>query len=176
MDIRIEIMSGAQGWRLACGLLDAVWPADVVADLPWKDVVWADPHSRILVMDGRDDVLAHAGLFLRDARLDEHPVRICGVGGVATRADCRGRGRAGELMRRAVTEMRDTHAVDFGLLFCEPRHAPLYERLGWYAFAGEVHVEQPKLGRIRFDVTDPYVFDMGLAPRAGILDLGGLPW
>ncbi len=71
--------------------------------------------------------------------------------------------------------MRDTHGVDFGLLFCEPRHAPLYKQLGWRFFEGEVvFVEQPL--RVSFSVTDAFVFDLKIAPRAGILDLCGLPW
>jgi len=28
---------------------------------------------------------------------------------------------------------------------------------------------------MRFDVTDPYVFDLKIAPRTGVLDLCGLP-
>jgi aminoglycoside 2'-N-acetyltransferase I len=95
---------------------------------------------------------------------------------VATRLDLRGQGIASEVMREAVREMRDMHGVDFGVLFCEPRHAPLYERLGWRFFEGEVFVEQPRQGRVRFSVTDAFVFDLKIAPRAGILDLCGLPW
>ena len=72
--------------------------------------------------------------------------------------------------------MRDRHGVDFGLLFCEPRHAPLCKQLGWRLFEGEVFVEQPRQGRVRFSVTDPFVFDLKIALRAGILDLCGLPW
>src|SRR6267143_47949 len=105
MSNRIEIVNGDEGWRLASRLLEAVWPPEVVATLPWKDVVWARADSRVL--------------------------KIGGVGGVATRLDCRGRGIASEVMREAVREMRDKYGVDFGLLFCEPRHAPLYKRLGW---------------------------------------------
>jgi hypothetical protein len=31
-------------------------------------------------------------------------------------------------------------------------------------------------GRVRFDVTDSYVFALVLTPRTGVLDLCGLPW
>jgi aminoglycoside 2'-N-acetyltransferase I len=113
---------------------------------------------------------------LRNATFDARPVKIGGVGGVATRLECRRQGIASEVMREAVREMRDTQGVDFGLLFCEPRHAPLYKRLGWHFFEGEVFVEQPRQGRVRFTVTDALVFDLKIAPRVGILDLCGLPW
>jgi len=41
----IEIVNGDEGWRLASRLLEAVWPREVVATLPWKDVVWARADS-----------------------------------------------------------------------------------------------------------------------------------
>jgi predicted acetyltransferase len=176
MSNRIEIVNGDEGWRLASRLVEAVWPPEVVATLPWKDVVWARADSRVLNMNGDNDVIGHAGIYFRNAVFDARPVKIGGVGGVATRLDCRGQGIASEVMREAVREMRDTHGVDFGLLFCEPRHAPLYKRLGWRFFEGEVFVEQPRQGRVRFSVTDAFVFDLKVAPRAGILDLCGLPW
>jgi aminoglycoside 2'-N-acetyltransferase I len=176
MSDRIEIVNGDDGWRLASRLLEAVWPPEVVATLPWKDVVWARADRRVLNIDGHNNVTGHAGIYLRNATFDARPVKIGGVGGVATRLECRRQGIASEVMREAVREMRDTQGVDFGLLFCEPRHAPLYKRLGWHLFEGEVFVEQPRQGRVRFTVTDALVFDLKIAPRAGILDLCGLPW
>jgi len=176
MSNRIKIMDADQGWRLASSLLNAVWPPDVVAKLPWNDVVWARADSRALNVNDHNEVIAHAGIFLRDAMLDSRPVKIGGIGGVATRLDCRRQGVASEVVRQVVTEIRDTHDVDFGLLFCEPRHAPLYRRLGWRAFEGEVFVEQPQKGRVRFTITDPFVFDLKIAPRQGLLELCGLPW
>ena len=176
MSNRIEIVNGDEGWRLASRLLEAVWPPEVVATLPWKDVVWARADRRVLNIDGHNDVIGHGGIYLRNATFDARPVKIGGVGGVATRLDCRGRGIASEVMREAVREMRDKYGVDFGLLFCEPRHAPLYKRLGWRFFEGEVSVEQPRQRRVRFSVTDAFVFDLKIAPRAGILDLCGPPW
>ena len=176
MSNRIEIVNGDEGLRLASRLLEAVWPPEIVATLPWKDVVWARADSRVLNMNAHNDVVGHAGIYLRNATLDALPVKIGGVGGVATRLDCRRQGIASEMMGETVREMRDAHLVDFGLLFCEPRHAPLYERLGWRFFEGEVFVEQPRQGRVRFSVIDAFVFDLKIAPRAGILDLCGLPW
>jgi hypothetical protein len=176
MSNRIEIVNGDEGWRLASHLVEAVWPPEVVATLPWKDVVWARADSRVLNINCHNDVIGHAGIYLRNAAFDGRPVKIGGVGGVATRLDCRGQGIASEVVREAVRKMRDTHDVDFVVLFCEPRHAPLYKRLGWHLFEGKVFVEQPRQGRVRFGVTDAFVFDLKIAPRAGILNLCGLPW
>jgi len=80
---------------------------------------------------------------LREADWNGRGVRIGGIGGVVTREDGRHCGIASTVMRRAMQELADTHEVDFGLLFCEPRHAPVYEKLGWRRFAGEVFALQP---------------------------------
>jgi aminoglycoside 2'-N-acetyltransferase I len=176
MNNRIKIVNGDEGREPASRLLRVVWPPEIVASLPWRDVVWARADSRVLSINGHNDIIGHAGMVLRSVTLGTQPVKIGGVGGVATHPDCRGQGVASEVMRQAVSQMRDTHCVDFGLLFCEQRHAPLYKRLGWHFFEGPVFVEQPRQGRVHFSVTDPYVFDLKIAPRAGILDLCGLPW
>ena len=171
----IEIMEAGSGWPHAAPLLTAVWPAEVVATLPWRDVVWATPDQRLLGFNRHNEVVGHAAIFLRQATWDDRPVTIGGIGSVATREDSRRRGVASTLVRRGLKEVDEIHHADFGLLFCEPRHAPLYARLGWHPFEGCVFVTQPG-GRARFAVTDPYVFDLKMAPRAGVLDLCGMPW
>ena len=82
MSNRIEIVNGDEGWGLASRLLEAVWPPEVVAILPWKDVVWARADSRVPI-NCDNDVVGHAGI-LRNAALDAAPVKIGGVGGVST--------------------------------------------------------------------------------------------
>lgn len=84
-------------------------------------MAWARADSRVLNINGHNDIIGHAGIFLRDATFDARPVK---VGGVATCLDCRRQSIASDMIRVAVTAMRDTYGVDFGLLFCEQRHAP----------------------------------------------------
>jgi len=170
-----EIKTGDVGWRQAAPLLKAVWPPEVVAKLPWKGVVWSNPDYRLLAFNRDNEIIGHLTIVLRDATWNGRAVKIGGIGGVATRDDSRRRGVAHAAMRRATREIRDTHKADFGLLFCEPRHAALYGGLDWHSFKGDVWVVQPR-GLIRFDVTDPFVFDLKLAPRIGELDLCGPPW
>ena len=172
---RIEVADGDSGWALAEPLLDAVWPDEVVATLPWRDVVWANPDRRVFVFDRAGGLIGHVGLYRRDGTWNGRPVKLGGVGGVAIREDSRHRGVASAAMRRAAEELEHAFAADFALLFCEPRHAPLYRALGWRRFEGEVFVMQPA-GRVRFTATDAYVLDLRLAPRTGVLDLCGLPW
>ena len=171
----IEIKAGDVAWPQVAQLLKTVWPAEVVAKLPWRDVVWADPDQRLLAFNRDNEIICHAAIVSRDATWDGRAVKIGGIGGVATKKESRRRGVASAVMRRATQEIQDTYKADFGLLFCEPRHASLYLGLGWRSFKGDVFVMQPR-GQVRFDVTDPYVFDLKIAPRTGVLDLCGLPW
>ena len=57
---RIEIEDGRAGWPRAAPLLEAVWPPEVVAALPWKDVVWAPADRRVLVFDCAGEIIGHA--------------------------------------------------------------------------------------------------------------------
>jgi aminoglycoside 2'-N-acetyltransferase I len=152
----IEIKPSDVGWPQAAPLLKAVWPPGVVAKLPWRDVVWANPDLRLLAFNRDNEVICHLAIVLRDATWDGRAVSIGGIGGLATREDSRRQGVASAAMGRAIREIQETYKADFGLLFCEPRHASLYVSLGWRSFGGEVFVSQPP-GRVRFDATDPRV-------------------
>lgn len=171
---RTDIIDGDAGWHLAQPLLETVWPPEMVATLPWCDVTWAHADRRVLVFADAGDLICHVGIFWRHATWDGRPVKVGGIGGVATRPDCRQRGVASAAMRRAEQEVQAS-ALDFAVLFCEPGNAPLYRSLGWQNFAGEVFAEQPA-GRTRFDMLQPYMLFFALAPRDGVLDLCGLPW
>jgi hypothetical protein len=74
MSDSIKIMNGDVGWGLAARLLEAVWPPEVVATLPLKDVVWAHADSCGLNINGCNDVVGHAGIYLRNATFDARPV------------------------------------------------------------------------------------------------------
>jgi predicted acetyltransferase len=171
---RIEIAAGDVGRQEAAPLLKAVWPPEIVATLPWRDVVSAQPDQRVLVFDRANTIIGHVAIVIRNATWGDQAIKIGGIGGVATRDDSRRRGVERAAVAKGIEEIR-AHNADFGLLFCEPRHAPLYQKLGWRAFEGEVIVVQPR-GRVRYKVIDPYVFDLKIAPRTGVLDLCGLPW
>jgi aminoglycoside 2'-N-acetyltransferase I len=169
-----EIKAGNVARQQAASLLRAAWPPEAVTQ-PWSDVVWAQPDQRLLAFNRNNEIICHVGIVLRDATWDGRGVKIGGIGGVTTREDSRRRGAISAAMRRATQEIQETYKADFGLLFCEPRNVPLYIRLGWLPFNGDVLVMQPR-GHVRFDVIEPYVFDLKIAPRTGMLDLCGAPW
>jgi len=171
----VEIRDDDIAREQAASLLRAAWPPEAVAKLPWRGVSWAKPDRRLLAFNRDNELICHVGIVLRDATWDGRSVKIGGIGGVTTREDSRRRGAAGAAMRRATQEIQETYKADFGLLFCEARNAPLYTRLGWRPFKGDVLIMQP-CGHVRFDIIDPFVFDLEIGPRTGVLDLCGPPW
>jgi GNAT superfamily N-acetyltransferase len=179
MSIEIDVLNGDASWKKVEPLMDAVWPRHVVEGLLWGHIEWAHADLRVLIDAPEDSPKAglacHVGIFFRTVTWDGRKVDIGGIGGVATRQDCRGRGYATLALNAAVQTMRDHEAVRFGLLFCEPHNEAYYQARGWHPFKGEIYAEQPQ-GRVRFDAMAPFVFDFTRKPHDGVIDLCGLPW
>ena len=99
MSIEIDVLNGDASWPRAEPLMDAVWPDHVMEKLAWKDVTWAHADLRVLIdapeEAAKSGLACHVGIYFRDATWNGRKVHIGGIGGVATREDCRGRGLAG---------------------------------------------------------------------------------
>ena len=157
-------------------LSEAVYPPEVIATSPGKDVTWERPEHSIFVRDDTGRLVSHVGVLTRDATLDGTAVRIGGIGGVATHPDYRGRGYAAAGMQGAMDFFAEDPGIAFALLVCQPDVAPYYARLGWQPFDGVLMVEQPN-GRVRFMLNMPMVFPIHAeVPKHGEIDLCGLPW
>lgn len=175
MGIEIDVLSGDASWKSVEPLFNAVWPPQIVAKLPWADIVFAHADLRVIVRNEADEIVCHVGLCRREVIWNGRKMRAGGIGGVLTREDARGRGYATLALNAAIATLKDERSTDFALLFCEPHTAPFYEERGWKPFDGEIYAEQPG-GRARFTAIAPYVYDLKRAPRRGTIDLGGLPW
>jgi aminoglycoside 2'-N-acetyltransferase I len=175
MGIEIDVLNGDASWPLAEPLLAAVWPPEVVEKLAWAGIVFAHADLRVLVRADTGDVVCHVGIYRREVQWNGRKIRTGGIGGVATRADSRGRGYASIALNAALQTLKDEGSTDFALLFCSPNNAPFYMARGWKPFDGEIYCEQPG-GRVRFDAIAPYVHDIRRAPRQGTIDLCGLAW
>jgi aminoglycoside 2'-N-acetyltransferase I len=79
-----EIQSGEGGWPRAASLLGQVGRRNVVAELAWKDVHWAHADRRVLLWAADGRLACHVGLFARNGTWNGAPIRLAGVGGVAT--------------------------------------------------------------------------------------------
>jgi predicted acetyltransferase len=175
MSIEIDILNGDTSWQAAEALFDEVWPPQVLETLPWGHIVFAHADLRVLVSEQSGDVVCHVGIFRRAVIWNGRKMRAGGIGGVATREGCRRRGYASIALDAAIQTLKDEGSIDFALLFCEPHHAPFYERRGWKPFDGEIYAEQGD-GRAHFTAIAPYVYDIKRTPRRGTIDLCGLPW
>jgi aminoglycoside 2'-N-acetyltransferase I len=175
MSIEIDVLNGDESWPMAKPLFDAVWPREVVETLPWGRFVFAYPELRLVVQADLEGVVCHVGIQRREVKWNGRKVRAGGIGGVLTREDFRHRGYASIALNAAIQSLKDEGSTDFALLFCEPHNVAFYAGRGWKPFDGEIYAEQPE-GRIRFEATAPYVFDLRRAPRQGVIDLCGLPW
>lgn len=82
----------------------------------------------LLALD-RDAPVACVQIFDKTIRVRGTPVRLGGIGSVATHSDYRGRGISSDLLERAIERMR-ARRMWLSLLFAAPV-APLYEKLGW---------------------------------------------
>jgi GNAT superfamily N-acetyltransferase len=176
LSIEIDIVNGDQSWHRAKELFEAVWPRAEVKNLPWGHIKWADAELRVLIDAAEGGLACHVGIYFRTVSWNGQKVHIGGIGGVATRADCRRRGYASIALNAVIQTMHAHDAAQFALLFCEPHNFEFYRSRGWQPFIGDIYAEQPE-GRIRFEAMSPFVFDLKRrAPVRGTIDLGGLPW
>jgi aminoglycoside 2'-N-acetyltransferase I len=143
MSIEIEIQNGDESWSLAEGLFKKVWPVEAVRELPWGHIRWADADLRVMIEAPDGGLACHVGIFFRNVNWNGRSVHIGGIGGVATRPDCRRRGYASISLNAAIQTMRDHDAAQFALLFCEPHNFEFYRSRGWQPFGGDIDVEQP---------------------------------
>jgi predicted acetyltransferase len=175
MSIEIDVLNGNESWPLVEPLYNEVWPPEVVAALPWADIVFAHADLRVLVQAEPEGVVCHVGIYRREVTWNGRKFKAGGIGGVLTAEESRRKGYASVALNAAVQTLKDEGATDFGLLFCEPHHAPFYMGRGWKPFDGEIWCEQSG-GRVRLTTIAPYVYHIKRAPPTGIIDLCGLPW
>jgi hypothetical protein len=156
-------------------LTAAVWPPEVLATVSWRNIASAPPEHRFRLLDDDANLVAAAGVLLRQATLDSLPVNICGVCGVMTLPRLQGLG-LGRIAMKAVQAFIQQQHVDFGLLFCESKSVRFYKSLGWRDFNGQVYMEQPT-GRSPYNILHAMTYPNRTAsPRSGLLDLLGYPW
>jgi predicted acetyltransferase len=175
MSIEIDVLNGNESWPLVEPLYNAIWPPEVLATLPWADIVFAHADLRVLVQAEPEGVVCHVGIYRREVTWNGRKFKAGGIGGVLTAEESRRKGYASVALNAAVQTLKDEGATDFGLLFCEPHHAPFYTGRGWKPFDGEIWCEQSG-GRVRLTAIAPYVYHIKRAPPTGIIDLCGLPW
>jgi aminoglycoside 2'-N-acetyltransferase I len=152
---------------------------DLVSSLAYAgdvtDLVWCDECDWIAVGKVDGEVVSILNIVDRQASVGERPVRLGGIGGVATHPDLRGKGYAAQVMEAAARFMADSMGVDFGLLVCHPRLIPYYSRLGWQVVQGPLMADQPQ-GKVTMEHIVMILPCVRKAWPPGAIDLCGLPW
>jgi GNAT superfamily N-acetyltransferase len=161
--------------QAAVGALSrAVYPSEVVAAWPGRAIEWSQHQRCVIGWDG-DAALCFVGTLLRDAKWNDRPMCVGGIGSVKTHPAARGRGLASAALRLALDYFR-LQEVDFVLLVCEPTLVPFYERFGWRLFAGELLVRQHGAS-VPFTFNRCMTASMRFADTlTGTIDLLGPPW
>ena len=135
----------------------------------WGENDWS------LLLRTENEIVCHVGLVDRTITVGGRPVRVGGVGAVATAPAWQRRGCARQLMETAAAFMRDELHVAAGLLICGDSRVPYYGRLGWQAVPGPLLVDQPQ-GKVVLPTNIMVLLFSETPWPAGPIDLCGLPW
>jgi predicted N-acetyltransferase YhbS len=137
---------------------------------------WAEDDWSVLVrLDGQ--VVSHVGIVERIGTVNGQPVKLGGIGGVATRVEYQRRGLAQAAMEKAAEFMRDGLGVEFGLLICGKPMISYYSKLGWQVVEGPMMFDQAR-GKVTFDDSTKIMIlpcNKHDWPQ-GVIDLCGPPW
>ncbi len=157
-------------WKQLDDMLNHAFVGDEIGyGYQWSDNDWN------LWLRSEGEFVSHVGVVDRTITVGGQPLRIGGVGAVATAPEWRRRGYARQLMEAAAVFMRDELRVRAGLLLCGEVMEPYYSRLGWQTVPGPLLVDQPQ-GKVAREATIMVLlFDETTWP-AGTVDLCGLPF
>jgi len=145
-----------------------VFPPEGTA-LKWSKVDW-----HVLLWEG-DELASHIEIIERTATVGSRPVRLGGIGGVATRVQWRRRGLAEAALKTAQAFLREKLAVEFGLLVCGEILIHYYAKFGWKLLERTMLIDQPQ-GKVTY--SEPIMI-LPVCKQdwpAGEIDLCGLPW
>jgi len=139
------------------------------------EVVWTEHEDWHVMVKVDGQVASRLGIVDRAATVGGQPVRLGGIGGVATHPDHRRKGYAARAMETAADWMRDSMGVDFGLLVCDRSMVNYYSCLGWRVVATSLWIEQPR-GHVLFDAITMILPCAKTQWPDGVIDLCGYPW
>lgn len=146
----------------------------VFRDEPFGDMVWIEVDWKVVVYLG--GVLAsHVEIVDHTVSVGGQPVRVGGIGGVATLPECRGLGLASKAMSAATDFMRDKLKLEFGLLVCSERRRSFYESMSWQAITEPVYYDQPS-GKVKNEGITMSLSLSGKPWPTGVVDFCGYPW
>jgi aminoglycoside 2'-N-acetyltransferase I len=174
MDLAIVIKRAHELTEVEQQGVDSVSGLAFAEDITGQEYTWSNSDWQVVgSLVGK--VVTCLGIVDRDATAGSQPLRLGGIGGVATHPEWQQRGLASALMLRANAFMRDEMKVDFGLLVCGEQRRHFYAGLGWQEVKGPLMVDQPS-GKVELKAVIMVLPCCKHAWPEGVIDLCGLPW
>lgn len=123
----------------------------------------------------QDRLVVQLGCLQRKIRVAGGPIRVAGIGGVATHPDFQRLGYARQLMAATAGFIQQDLQIPFGLLICDGAPCEVYQKIGW-TIVGDHLLYQQDGQRIKLTTTVMALpLSEGSFP-AGEIDLCGGPW
>jgi predicted acetyltransferase len=170
--MRIEIKSALEWSQFEKARQECVVTSSLYAFL--TGTRWADPDWAVMLWED-DDMVSNVHIIERTVLVGGLPVRVGGIGNVATKIEWRKRGYATRALQVAVDFLRDPLKVDFGLMIATEKMIPSYEKRGWKVVAQSIQIEQPD-GRRAFSIPVMTLPVLKQDWPEGVIDVCGLPW
>jgi RimJ/RimL family protein N-acetyltransferase len=146
----------------------------VFHDDPYAGMAYAKMEWNVLVYMG--NVLAsNVEIVGRTVTVGGQPMRVGGIGGVATLPEYRGRGLATQAMVAAAKFMKDELGLEYGLLITSTRRETFYGGLGWQVISEPAYFDQPS-GKIKNEGSTMSLSIAGKSWPPGMVDFCSLPW
>jgi predicted acetyltransferase len=170
--MRIEVKSASELSTFEKARQDCVVTSSLYAFL--NGTKWATADWTVMVWED-EDLVSNVHIVERTVRVGDQPVRLGGIGNVATKVEWRKRGYARSALKTAQNFLHDPLKVDFGMMIATDQMVPRYEKLGWTVAAKSMWIDQPD-GRTTLNF--PVMILPVCRPEwpEGEIDVCGLPW
>ena len=106
--------------------------------VPYESIydVWGDDmQPRYFMMVEGNLLLSNTTLIRTHVQMAGQSLVTYGVSSVITYPRERGKGYAAQLVQAATDCIRGSSDADVGMLWCDPKHIPFYEKFGWQSMA-----------------------------------------
>jgi len=170
--MRIEVKSASELSTFEKARQDCVVTSSLYAFL--TGTKWATADWTVMVWED-EDLVTNVHIVERTAMVGGLPVRLGGIGNVATKVEWRKRGYARSALKTAQVFLKDPLYVDFGMMIATEPMVPRYEKLGWKVAAQSMWIEQPE-GRTTLNYPVMILPVCMQEWPQGEIDLCGLPW
>jgi predicted acetyltransferase len=170
--MRIEVKSAQEWSSLEKARQDCVVTSSLYSYL--QGTKWAPPDWAVMVWED-DELVSNVHIVERTVLVGKQPVKLGGIGNVATKLEWRKRGFASEALKVATDFLKDPLGVDFGLMITTDVMTPSYEKRGWKVAAHSMLMDQPD-GKMALSYPVMILPVVKQDWPTGVIDLCGLPW